>query len=158
MKKHFILFVLLAGFYCSRAQMPGMGGSGMGAMNGMNNVPQNTSNDGPKKTEPPHGGEIKESGKYNLEVVFDPFSTEEKLCVWVLKSNLKAAKLEGATAKVKVKYVKEEGKEEDIDMVLSDDKFACNVSDGSQAFTAFIVVTIKGKEYRAVYNHKSMGG
>ena len=136
--------------------MPGMGGQS-GAMNSMNNLPQNTSNNGPsKKDEPPHGGELKESGKYFIEVVFDAFVADEKLSVWVLKSNFKPAKIVGATGTAKIKYVKLDGKEETKELVLSEDKFICNVDDASQAFTAFITITIKGKEYRAVYNHKAM--
>src|ERR1700751_5860906 len=89
--------------YVSQAQMPGMGNQS-GAMNSMNNLPQNTSNNGPsKKDEPPHGGEVKESGKYFIEVVFDAFAADEKLSVWVLKSNYKIAKIDKATGKAKIK-------------------------------------------------------
>jgi hypothetical protein len=153
-----ILFsaIFCLAFYLSHAQMPGMGGNS-GAMNSMNNLPQNTSNNGPnKKEEPPHGGEIKESGKYFIEVVFDAFSADEKLTVWVLKQNYKLAKIAEAKGTAKIKYVRLNGKEEDKELVLAEDKFVCNVEDASQAFTAFITITIKGKEYRAVYNHKAM--
>jgi hypothetical protein len=154
--------ILLSALFClscyfSQAQMPGMGGQNGGMMNGMNNVPQGTSNSGrSKKDEPPHGGEVKESGKYYIEIVFDSFAADEKFSVWVLKSNFKPAKIDKATGKINIKYVKTEGKEETRDMVISDDRFICNVEDVSQAFTAFITITIKGKEYRAVYNHKAM--
>lgn len=146
----FLCFALYAG----KAQMPGMGGSN-GAFNSMNNLPQTSGNSSSKKDEPPHGGEIKESGKYNIEIVFDPFAADEKMTVWVLKQNYKPAKLAGAKGTVKIKYVKL-NKEEDRELVFSEDKFMCNVEDASQAFTAFITITIKGKEYRAIYNHKSM--
>ena len=121
----FSAFFCLA-FYLSNAQMPGMG-SNSGAMNSMNNLPQNTSNNGPsKKDEPPHGGEVKEAGKYFIEVVFDAFSVDEKLTVWVLKQNYKPAKVEEAKGTVKIKYVKSGGKEEDKELVLAEDKFICN--------------------------------
>ncbi|MGZ3865446.1 MAG: hypothetical protein ACXVC6_05390 [Bacteroidia bacterium] len=152
--------VILTSFLCfalyiGKAQMPGMGGSN-GAFNSMNNLPQTSGSSGSsKKDEPPHGGEIKESGKYNIEVVFDPFAADEKMTVWVLKQNYKPAKVTGAKGTVKIKYVKL-NKEEDRELVFSEDKFMCNVTEASEAFTAFITITIKGKEYRAIYNHKSM--
>lgn len=135
--------------------MPGMGNSN-GALNSMNNLPQNTSNTPSKKAEPPHGGEIKESGKYFIEVVFDAFAADEKMTIWVLKSNYKPAKIENAKGTAKIKYVKLNGKEEEKELILVEDKFICNVEDASQAFTAFITITIKGKEYHTVYNHKAM--
>jgi hypothetical protein len=151
----FLSIVFCLAFYLSNAQMPGMGGQS-GAMNSMNNLPQNTSNNGPsKKDEPPHGGEVKESGKYFIEVVFDAFAADEKLSVWVLRQNYKPAKIADAKGTVKIKYLKL-GKEEDKELILADDKFICSVEDASQAFTAFITITIKGKEYRSIYNHKAM--
>lgn len=158
MKKRILYSTLFCLAFClAKAQMPGMGGmnGSNGALNSMNNLPQNTSNTGSKKDEPPHGGEVKEAGKYFIEVVFDPFAADEKLSVWVLKSNYKPAKIENAKAIAKIKYV-HASKEEDKELTISDDKFVCSIDDASQAFTAFITVTIKGKEYRAVYNHKSM--
>jgi hypothetical protein len=146
-------------FCLSRAQMPGMGGGygSNGALNSMNNLPQGTSNNGSSsKSEPPHGGEVKEAGKYNIEIVFDAFAADEKMTVWVLKSNYKPVKLENATGVAKIKYVRSGDKEETKELVWAEDKFICNIEDASQAFTAFITITIKGKEYRAVYNHKSM--
>src|ERR1700756_312147 len=109
-------------FYLSNAQMPGMGANS-GALNSMNNLPQNTSNNGPsKKDEPPHGGEVKESGKYFIEVVFDPFASDEKLSIWVLRQNYKPAKIEDAKGTVKIKYIKL-GKEEDKELIFAEDKF-----------------------------------
>jgi len=159
MKTRILFSALFCLSFClSKAQMPGMGnGSNSGAMNSMNNLPQGTNNNGPsKKDEPPHGGEVKEAGKYFIEVVFDAFASDEKLSIWLLKSNFKPANIESAKGTAKIKYVKLNGKEEDKELIISEDKFICNVEDASQAFTAFITITIKGKEYHVVYNHKAM--
>ena len=136
----------------------GMGNNGMMSPQ-MQNMPSGTSGSS-KKDEPPHGGEIKEAGKYNIEVVFDPFSNEEKLNVWLLKGNYKPAKSEKATAKVTIKYPKlEDGKKEETkDLILSEDRFYCNVSEPSATFTAFITITLKSKEYKMVFNQKGMAG
>ncbi len=161
MKFRFLtLIISLLSFSLSTAQVPGggMGGNPNGMMSPqMSNMPS-SSGSASKKDEPPHGGDIKEAGKYFIEVVFDPFSNEEKLNVWLLKGNYKAAKTEKATAKVKIKYPKLEGKEEDKDLILIEDRFYCNISEPSSTFTAFITITLKGKEYKMVYNQKGMIG
>lgn len=132
-----------------------MGNNGMMSPQ-MQNMPSGNTGSG-KEAEPPHGGEIKEAGKYNIEVVYDAFSTEEKLNVWLLKGNYKPANVAKATGKVVIKYPKLDGKEESKDLVLVEDRFYCNVSEPSQSFTAFITITVKGKEYKMVYNQKPMG-
>lgn len=158
MKKRFLYLAItvLAGFVC-RAQMPGGGYGSNGMMSPqMQNMPSGNSGSS-KKEEPPHGGEIKEAGKYNIEVVYDPFSTSEKLNIWLLKGNFKSANVEKATGKVVIKYPKLNNKEETKDLQLSEDRFFCDIGEPSQSFTAFITITLKGKEYKMVYNQKPMG-
>lgn len=160
MRLSVLAFILFTSVLC-RAQYSGMGNAANGGMMSpqMQNMP--TGNSGStKKDEPPHGGEIKEAGKYNIEVVFDPFSNEEKLNVWLLKGSYKPVNSEKATAKVTIKYPKlEDGKKEEVkDLILAEDRFYCNVSEPSATFTAFIVITLKGKEYKMVYNQKGMAG
>ncbi|HXB42157.1 MAG TPA: hypothetical protein VNZ49_16570 [Bacteroidia bacterium] len=161
MKFRFLALVIsLLSFTVSKAQMPGggMGGNPNGMMSPqMANMPSGNSNTS-KKDDPPHGGDIKEAGKYYIEVVFDPFSTEEKLNIWLLKSNYKAAKTDKAVGKAKIKYPKLDNKEEDKELILVEDRFYCNVSEPSATFTAFITITIKGKEYKMVFNQKGMAG
>jgi len=147
--------ILLICFYSAKAQYGGNNNSMMSPQ--MANMPSGTGNSSSSKDEPPHGGDVKEAGKYYIEVVYDAFSTDEKLNVWLLKSNYKPAKTEKATAKVKIKYPKLEGKDEEKEMILLEDRFYCNVSEPSQSFTAFITITQKGKDYVMVYNQKPMG-
>lgn len=153
------LFLLTA--MLGKAQYPGgMGGSGNNGMMSpqMQNMPSGNGGSS-KKDEPPHGGEVKEAGKYNIEVVFDPFSGDEKLNVWLIKQNYKPVNTEKATAKVTIKYPKlndGNGKEETFDLQQSEGRFYCNVTEPSATFTAFITITFKGKEYKMVYNQKAM--
>lgn len=158
MKFRILTLILCLSALC-KAQLGGMGGQQNGMSPQMQNMP--TGNTGSStKDDPPHGGEIKESGKYNIEVVYDPFSTEEKLNIWLLKGNYKPAKVDKATAKVTIKYPKlDDGtKEETRELILSEDRFYCNVSEPSSTFNAFITITVKGKEYTMVYNQKGMPG
>jgi hypothetical protein len=98
------------------------------------------------KAEPPHGGEIMDVGKYHFEIVFDAFTANEKLSVWILKSNFKVIDPKEFTGKVTEKT-----------LTVGMEKLSCNVEDITKAFTALIVVTIKGKEYHTTYNYKGLG-
>lgn len=107
------------------------------------------------KAEPPHGGEIKDVGKYHFETVFDAFTANEKLSVWILKSNFKVIDPKEFTGKVKIQYA--DGKETEKILTVGTEKLSCNVEDITKAFTALIVVTIKGKEYHTTYSYKGLG-
>lgn len=107
------------------------------------------------KAEPPHGGEIKDVGKYHFETVFDAFTANEKLSVWILKSNFKVIDPKEFTGKVKIQYA--DGKETEKMLTVGTEKLSCNVEDITKAFTALIVVTIKGKEYHTTYSYKGLG-
>jgi hypothetical protein len=107
------------------------------------------------KAEPPHGGEIKDVGKYHFEIVFDVYTANEKLNVWVLKSNFKAVEPKDFTGKVKIQYA--DGKEIEKTLTVNPEKLFCNVEDITKAFTAVIMLTIKGKEYHTIYNYKGLG-
>ncbi len=107
------------------------------------------------KADPPHGGEIKDVGKYHIEIVFDAYTANEKLNVWVLKSNLKVVEPKEITGKVKIQYA--DGKEVEKELAIVADKLTCNVEDITKAFTVVIFLTVKGKEYHTVYNYKGLG-
>lgn len=107
------------------------------------------------KAEPPHGGEIKDVGKYHFEVLFDIYTANEKLNVWILKSNFKVIEPKEFAGKVKLQYA--DGKAVEKELTVVADKLTCNVEDITKAFTAVIVITIKGKEYHTVYNYNGFG-
>lgn len=107
------------------------------------------------KTEAPHGGELKDVGKYHIEIMFDVYTKNEKLNIWILKSNWKVLETKEYTGKVKLKYA--DGKEVEKELIIGTDKLFCNVEDITKAFTAVVVVNIKGKEYHTVYNYKGFG-
>lgn len=59
------------------------------------------------------------------------------------------------TGKVKIQYA--DGKETEKILTVGTEKIFCNVEDITKAFTALIVVTVKGKEYHTTYNCKGLG-
>lgn len=107
------------------------------------------------KAESPHGGIVKDVGKYHFEVVADFAAMNEKLSIYVLKPNLKPVVSQQLYGKAQIKYV--DGKQETFDLNSDiSEKLYCNPTDMTKAFNAIITVTIKGKEYSTTYAHKGL--
>ena len=107
------------------------------------------------KTAPPHGGELKDLGKYHLEIVFDVAASTEKMSVYVLKSNLKPLDSKNFKGSISLKY--KNGTEENYELTNNNsDKLYCNIKDVVNGFSAIIKITIKEKEYNCTYNYKGM--
>ncbi|MBI3520651.1 MAG: hypothetical protein HY062_15030 [Bacteroidetes bacterium] len=107
------------------------------------------------KTEPPHGGEIKDLGKYHLEIVFDVAASTEKMSVYVLKSNLKSIDSKNFKGIISLKY--KNGTEENYELINNNsDKLFCDIKDVVNGFNAIIKISIKEKEYSCTYNYKGM--
>ncbi len=107
------------------------------------------------KVQSPHGGEIKDVGKYHFEIIFDTFTANEKLNMWISKSNFKVIEPKDITGKVKLQYP--DGKEIEKTLTANTEKLFCNVEDITKAFTALIIVTIKEKEYHTTCIYKGLG-
>ncbi|MBL7889049.1 MAG: hypothetical protein JNL24_05825 [Bacteroidia bacterium] len=107
------------------------------------------------KIDTPHGGEIKDVGKYHLEIVFEIATSNENMSIYVLKSNMKQADIKGATGKMNIKY--KNGTEETYELTNNSiDKLFCNIKDVVNPFNAMIRINYKGKEYNTTYAYKGM--
>lgn len=105
--------------------------------------------------EPPHGGEIKDVGKYHLEIVFDAMVTSENMNIYILKSSLKILDSKDATGSINVKY--KNGVEENYELINNNvDKLYCNINDAINGFNAIIKINYKGKEYSTGFYYKGM--
>ncbi len=108
------------------------------------------------KAEPPHGGTVKDVGKYHLEILFEPSSPDEKLNVYVLKSNLKTATVEGITGTVQLHY--KDGTHKDYALQASgNEKLFCTPADMVQPFVCIITIKIKDKTYSTNTEYKGFG-
>lgn len=107
-----------------------------------------------KKNEPPHGGSIVESGKRNIEIVYEVFGGEEKLNVWLLSQKNKVKSIKNASAKLTLRY--SNGSVVTNDMIMKDDKFYSNIKDLENPFNAIIVITLKTKHYTATFTYKGI--
>lgn len=105
--------------------------------------------------EPPHGGEIKDVGKYHLEILFDIAApVGEKMSIYILKSNLKTLNSSEAKGSISIKY--KNGQEENYELNSNTDKLYCDVKDIVNSFNAIIKILYKGKEYSCAYYYKGM--
>lgn len=57
-----------------------------------------------KKVNPPHGGELIEVGKYDLEVILNVMEGEEKLNVYILNSKAKVLDIKDASGSITLRY------------------------------------------------------
>ena len=108
------------------------------------------------KADPPHGGEIKDVGKYHLEVVFNiAAAAGEKMSIYILKSNLKTLNSKEASGSISIKY--KDGTIENYELANDNvDKLYCDVKDIVNSFNAIIKIKYKGKEYSCVHYYKGM--
>lgn len=143
----FLLFILLLHLkYCVVSQV--------------NTMPPSPTHNHPgeenelKVVQSPHGGEIVESGKFNIEIVLDPFGGEQKLCIWVLNQRNKIKTIANANAFVTLNY--KNGTIIKKDMKLKEDMFFSDVDDLKNPFNAVIVILIKNRSYIATYFFKGL--
>lgn len=108
------------------------------------------------KADPPHGGVLKDIGKYHLEVVFEPMVPEEKLNVYILKASLKTATIEGVSGTVQLNYKDGSHKEYTL-QALKNEKLFCTPTDMVQPFVCIITIKIKDKLYTANAEYKGFG-
>lgn len=107
------------------------------------------------KQEPPHGGELKDVGKYHLEIVFQAVASAENFSLYVLKSNFKTLETKGITGTVNVKY--KDGTEQTY--TLNNDgveMLSCHIKEASKGFNATVKITYKGKDYTCFYQYKGL--
>ncbi|MBI2722404.1 MAG: hypothetical protein HYX39_09535 [Bacteroidetes bacterium] len=107
------------------------------------------------KAEAPHGGEIKDVGKYHLEIVFDPMASLEKMSIYILKSNLNTLNSKDASGTISLNY--KNGTEVNTELLNDNiNKLFCDVKDVVNPFNAIIKIVYKGKSYSTTFFYKGM--
>ena len=117
--------------------------------------PQNAHHRHPK--DPPHGGELINIGKYDLEVILNVMEANEKFSVYLLKPNLKPIDATAVSGKAVFRY--KTGKEVTCEFKNDNpEKLYCNVEDIINEFVVVITVKYKGKEYSTVCEYAGLTG
>lgn len=107
------------------------------------------------KQEPPHGGELKDVGKYHLEIIFHAVASAENFSLYVLKSNFKTLETKGITGMVSVKY--KDGTEQTYALNNDGvDMLSCHIKEASKGFSATVKITYKGKNYTCFYQYNGL--
>ncbi len=108
-----------------------------------------------KKVNPPHGGELIEVGKYDLEVILNVMEGEEKFNVYILNSKAKVLDVKDASGSITLRY--KDGREIITEFKQSDKgKLYCNVEDIINEFVVVINIKYKGKEYSTVCEYAGL--
>jgi hypothetical protein len=108
-----------------------------------------------KKVNPPHGGELIEVGKYDLEVVLNVMEGEEKFNIYILNSKAKVLDVKDASGSITLRY--KDGREIITEFKRSDKgKLYCNVEDIINEFVVVININYKGKDYSTVCEYAGL--
>ncbi len=108
-----------------------------------------------KNVQPPHGGELIEVGKYDLEVILNVMEGEEKFNVYILNSKAKVLDVNDASGSITLRY--KDGREIITEFKRSDKgKLYCNVEDIINEFVVVITIQFKGKEYSTVCEYAGL--
>lgn len=106
------------------------------------------------KIQPPHGGEIKDIGKYHLEIVFDKMYAKDQFKIYLLKANLKPIDFGDGTATIKLSY--KNGIEASFDFKNQGEFMVTSVKDVVTGFDAIISINYKGKTHTVLYQFKGL--
>jgi len=99
---------------------------------------------------PPHGGQVKKSGKYYLEVVVDWVAKTDKLIVYVLNSTGKMVSLKKLSCFAQI--IDKKGDIEQIDLVEKDGRFVGQIV--KDEINCVITVKKKSKTYSVPFQSK----
>lgn len=102
---------------------------------------------------PPHNGEVKEAGKYKIELVKNLFLKKNQLILYVFKGEFKPISTAGITGTITITYT--DGTKTTHKLVAKgNEQFVAQVT-RKGAFTAIVSIIVKGKTYSAMFTHKS---
>ena len=104
----------------------------------------------------PHGGEVKDAGKYHIEMVADMLLKEAQVSFYLLKGAMKSVSNEGITGTVQYKY-KDESTVTETLKPKGDDGFSAELK-RKEPFYCIVAFLIKGKTVSTVFNYEGMSG
>lgn len=107
-----------------------------------------------KAESPPHGGVVTEAGKYNIEVLLDPFALDKKITVWLLSQRNKQKELKNMTATLILNY--KNGKIIEKEMLVDNGTACSDIDDITNPFNAVIILKRKNNSYSATYFYKGL--
>lgn len=92
----------------------------------------------------PHGGQLKQFGKYKVEMVADLFLAKDKLSFYLFQKNLKPINYQNITGKVEIHY--NDGTESKSDLVLKQGNRFVSQLDKTIGFHCVLEIIINEKK------------
>lgn len=102
----------------------------------------------------PHGGELKESGKYTIEMLANLILKEDKLSFYVYKRNMKLLSTEEINGTIEVKY--EDGTIVNETLEKRENGQFVAQLENTTSFQCIVSFIIKGKKYTAEFNNSNL--
>ncbi len=100
---------------------------------------------------PPHGGMIKSSGKYHIEMVVNLLQKDDKVSVYLLDKKGKILPNKDVTGTIM--FMSKDNAEVEVQLVAKgDDHFVTQLKD-TKPFTAMVSLKVKGKTVNASFEH-----
>lgn len=99
---------------------------------------------------PPNGGELKEIGKYKIEMVTNLFLKKDKLTFYVFKNNLKPIPIENITGTITFEY--KDGTTSADSLEAKGDAFFVAQLENTDATSCTVSFIIKGKIVSTIFN------
>lgn len=116
--------------------------------------PDNGGSAQPHAQHPPHGGQMKEAGKYHIEMVANLFLKKDKLAFYLFKGNLKPVTNEGISGTITIEY-KDGSTVTDTLPAKGDDYFAAQL-EKPEPFNCIVKFQVKGKTVSAIFTHSGL--
>lgn len=104
--------------------------------------------------DPPHGGVVFHSGKYDVEFIVDPFAGEEKVTVYLLNEKYKVKKPNKISIIATLKYG--DGKTTEKMMIRKEEWFYCDLDDIINPCNIVLLIKVRKKKYKAAYFYKGL--
>lgn len=103
----------------------------------------------------PHGGVVKNAGKYKIEMVAEMMLKKDQLSFYLLKNNLKSIPAEEITGSVTIQQ--KDGTSTTEDLVLKgNERFVAQLKN-TNSFQANVKFIVKGKTVSAIFTQNGIG-
>ncbi len=103
----------------------------------------------------PHGGELKEVGKYHIEMVVDMLMKEDQITIYLFKGNMKPVSNDGITGTITFNF-KDGSVISDKVRTKGDSRFVAQLKN-SESFNCIVKLSIDGKTVSTVFSYSGFG-
>ena len=104
---------------------------------------------------PPHGGVLKDAGKYRVEMTVDLVMMQDRLAFYIFKGNMKP--LSGKDVTGSITFLNPDGTSTTTPLVSRGGNHFVAQLENTEPFSCTVEFVVKGKPVSAVFSHKGLG-